>query len=419
MPETARSLLVTGRRAAGGLLSGAMMLVLFVASCGGGDAPALVEVRPFECPAPAASAAPNLFSRGDRLYFSWLVHEGGERHVLQYAVLQGGAWSEARTIAEGDSFFANWADVPSLVELSDGSLAAHWPWRSGSDTYAYDVRIARSADGTSWDRSVRPHRDGTQTEHGFVSLVPDDTGGAILVWLDGRDYAAKEHDRAEMRLMAASLTSAGVSAEKVIDPRTCDCCPTSATRTARGVLVAYRDRSASEVRDIHLLRYENGEWSEPYPLVEDGWQISGCPVNGPALDAAGRRVAAAWFTLAVQTPAVRVAFSADAGLTFPTRVRVDDGHPLGRTDIVLLPNGDALVLWIESPLEGDTEIRARRLHPDGSFEDSFAITTTSAERASGFPRVSLVGHTLYFAWTEAGEPSHVRMATLVLPRSWR
>lgn len=366
------------------------------------------------CPAPPGSAEPNLTSAGERLYLSWLTKlEAG--HAFQYAVLQGGRWSEVRSITAGDSFFANWADFPSLAALTDGSLLAHWLWRSGSTPYAYDVLVAHSRDGLRWSPGARPHRDGTQTEHGFVSIVPDAQGGAMLAWLDGRDHAGKEHDVAETHLIGATLTSTGLSEERVLDARVCDCCQTAAVRTARGILLAYRDRSPEEVRDVALLRYEDGTWTAPYPLAEDGWQIAGCPVNGPALAADGERVAAAWFTMANQEAAVSLAFSTDAGRTFPRRVRIDDGDPLGRVDVVLLPGGDALAVWMETDSGENATIRARRVHEDGRKEASFGIAATSADRASGFPRLERLGDEIYCAWTEPSEPSRVRLALLTIP----
>lgn len=390
-----------------------LFLLGALSACGRRGLP-VPEVHPFASPAPSGSAEVNLSSAGDRLYLSWIVASGAGG-ALQYAVLQGRAWSAPRTIARGDSLLASWADFPALHELAGGMLAAHWLRRHGAEEEARDVMFARSTDGAAWERGTSPHHDGTPTEHGFVSFVPDARGGATMVWLDGRDYAGKEHESGTMRLMAATLTSAGFSPEQVIDPRVCDCCQTSAVRTPSGVLVAYRDRSAQEVRDISLVRFENGSWSEPYALAADDWRIAGCPVNGPSLAADGDRVAAAWFAMSNGKPVLRVALSRDAGKTFPEQVRVDDGDPLGRADIVLLPGGGALSLWVESAADGAGVIRARRVREDGRLDPGFTVATTSAERASGFPRLERVGRRIYFAWTEPSEPSQVRMAEMDLP----
>jgi len=64
--------------------------------------------------------------------------------------------------------------------------------------------------------------------------------------------------------------------------------------TSGGPIVAYRDRSPTEVRDILVARMEKGKWTEPKAIAEEGWVFPACPVNGPSLSARGRNVAAAW-----------------------------------------------------------------------------------------------------------------------------
>ena len=155
------------------------------------------------------------------------------------------------------------------------------------------------------------------------------------------------------------------------------------------------------------VRRVGGEWTEPRTIHDDGWVINACPVNGPAVAAAGRRVAVAWFTGA-PGPRVLVAFSDDAGATFGPPVRVDEGAGQGRVDLVLLDDGAALVSWLERGGEG-AEIRLRRVAPDGAGP-AFSLASTSAERASGFPQMARSGDRILFAWTEAGSPPRVRTA---------
>lgn len=400
----------------------ALCILLLVAACGRREPEADVPptLLSLTSPAPAGSAEPNLFAGKNGLYMTWLQH-GDSSHVFQYAVFRDGSWSEARTIAAGDRFFANWADFPSLVELGDGSLVSHWLWKVGDEKYAYAVQVARSADGTVWSAGMEPHRDGTPTEHGFVSLVPDDASGCTTVWLDGRNYAGKEESdpSAQTQLMGADLTSHGFGPEIVLDPRVCDCCQTSAVRTARGTLVAYRDRSEDDIRDIYLVRHDGSVWSEPYRLAPDNWQIPGCPVNGPALAASGDAVAAAWFAMHGSEPLVQVALSRDGGTSFAHAQRVDDGNPLGRVDVAMLPSGDAVVVWLEMSGENEAQIRARRIRKNGTADTSFTIASTTPKRAAGFPHVGLFGGRLYFAWTEDLEPSQIRLAAFDVPASWK
>jgi sorbitol-specific phosphotransferase system component IIA len=73
----------------------------------------------------------------------------------------------------------------------------------------------------------------------------------------------------------------------------CECCQTLAAVTSEGVIIAYRDRSPSEVRDIYYVRRQNGAWSALQAIHEDGWEITACSVNGPSVAADGSRVALA------------------------------------------------------------------------------------------------------------------------------
>jgi hypothetical protein len=163
------------------------------------------------------------------------------------------------------------------------------------------------------------------------------------------------------------------------------------------------------------VRLANGVWSEPAPLHTDGWEIPGCPVNGPALAAAGDGAAIAWYTQARDTAAVYVAF-ARGGEAFGAPLRIDGGNPLGRTGIALLDDGSAVVSWLE--MTADTaEVRLRRVHADGRADEPLILARTSARRSSGFPQVVRSGARLVCAWTEPGRPSAVRLATVPLRRN--
>jgi hypothetical protein len=325
----------------------------------------------------------------------------------------------AQTVAEGENWFINWADFPSVIALADGSLAAHWLVKSGSGTYAYDVNIARSKDGgKTWGRPTVPHTDRTQTEHGFVSLIPLPDGRVGAVWVDGRNLKDHKDEGDEptplpvsMTLRYAAIDAEGKLSDEVqLDDRVCECCQTSAALTSEGAIAVYRDRSDNEIRDIHFVRRQQDNWSGPRPVYSDNWEISGCPVNGPSVAADGRRVAVAWYTGANDTPRVKVSFSNDAGASFSKAIEVDDGETLGRVDTLLLPDGSALVCWLSGNAEGGA-IKVRRVSADGSLGPAAVIAKTDISRSSGFPRMAHLGDEVHFAWTEFGKPSYVRTAT--------
>lgn len=378
-----------------------------------GEAPS--GVRPLTSPAPAGSAEPNLAKAPDgSLILSWTERLGDAGHALRFSRRpQHASWSLPREAARGKGWFVNWADFPSLLAHPDGSLVAHWLLRSAQQKYAYDVQLSRSRDGgQSWSKPWVPHRDGVPAEHGFVSLLA--WGGATgVLWLDGRKAGKPE---GAMALRFTTLAAdGGLGEEHVLDERVCDCCQTAAVRAGDAAVVAYRDRSEGELRDISVVRFTAAGWSQPQPVSGDAWKIHGCPVNGPALDAQGPRVALAWFSAAADRPRVRVAFSSDAGLHFGAPLDVDADRPLGRVDVALLQGGDALVLWLGRQGEA-VHVLARRVSERGAVGAPIVVAEVTGARSSGFPRMKRSGDEIVFAWTEASEPPQVRTAVMAAPR---
>ncbi|HWN09065.1 MAG TPA: sialidase family protein [Pyrinomonadaceae bacterium] len=349
---------------------------------------------------------------------SWVEKVGDTKYALRFAQ-HAGQWSAPGTVAEGNNWFVNWADFPSVIALSDGSLAAHWLVKSGSGTYAYDVNIARSKDGgRTWGKPIVPHTDGTQTEHGFVSMVPLPDGRVGAVWVDGRSLKDIEGHSDEDKPLAVSMTlryaaidaEGKLSDEMQLDERVCECCQTSAAITAEGPIAVYRDRSDKEVRDTYVVSNKKGNWSAPQPVFSDNWEVNSCPVNGPSIATDGKRVAVAWYTEANDSPRVRAAFSTDAGATFGKAIEVDDGENRGRVDVLMLPDGSVLICWLSGNAQGGT-INVRRVSSDGALGPTAVIAQTDISRSSGFPRMARRGDEVHFAWTEFGKPSYVRTAT--------
>ena len=381
---------------------------------------AMAQTRELPAPAAPGSAQPNLAVSPDgRIYLSWIERLPEGRFSLRFAMKEEEGWSSPRIIAEGTNWFVNWADFPSMVALPDGSLAAHWLVKSAPGTFDYDVHIARSFDGgKTWGRSFIPHRDGVRAEHGFVSLFAAQDGALAAVWLDGREMKsataadAHGHGHGNMTLRYVKIRRDGTFVdEAILDARVCECCQTSVAMTADGPVVVYRDRSEQqkEVRDISIVRLKAGKWSAPRPVAEDGWQLDGCPVNGPAVAAEGRRVAVAWFTSANGASRVKLAFSADAGESFAAPIIVDDGNPVGRVDALLLADGSAMVCWLEKTAAGG-EVRVRRVLPTGKIDPAVTISATGTARSNGFPQMVRSGDALVFAWTA----NRVLTATLPL-----
>ncbi len=368
-------------------------------------------VQVLASPAGGGAGESNLTVGGDgKVYLSWLEPAADSQVAFRFAVLEGDHWSPPRDIRVGRDFFVNWADFPSLAVRADGRMVAHWLQRFGATSYAYDVRIARSDDGgRTWHEPVAPHVDRSRTEKGFVTLWLEGDGFAA-VWLDGRNAdKARPNPRQEMMLYSSAAVGTEPATEVRLDERTCDCCQTSVAITNAGPVVAYRDRTADEIRDIYVVRRVNGTWTEPKAVHHDGWRIDGCPVNGPMLGAAGARVAIAWYTAANDKPRVQVAFSSDAGATFGQPIPVDEGNPAGRVALALLPDGSALVSWVERGEGNAARVLVRRVREVEGAGPVATVAASTSARASGFPRMVVAGGDVIFSWTAPGTPSEVRV----------
>lgn len=389
-------------------------------------------------PAAPGSGQPFLEPVDGGVWMSWTEPgPAGHRVALSFHDANEGRWGPARTIAEGDGFFVNWADFPSVRVFGD-RLFAHWLWRGGQGTYDYGVRIAWSDDaGSTWSRPMTPHEDGTPTEHGFVSFFPhgDEVWAA---WLDGRQMVERwapmslrarmvARSGAPAAVAKAAVDGAGVAEaavpgpETVVDAMTCECCQTAAA-VADGVpVIAYRNRAEGEIRDIHVSRLMDGAWTPGESVHDDGWVFGGCPVNGPAMAAQGANVAVAWFTAPDNQPRVNVAFSSDGAASFGPPARLDPGQALGRVDVALLDDGSALVTWLaQGAVGGDAAaIVSRRVAEDGAVSDPVTLANTDAARASGFPRIARLGaDRLMLAWTDPNGDGRVRTSAFDLAL-WR
>lgn len=362
--------------------------------------------RPFVIQAltsPAAgddSSEPQLTSDGTRTILSWIELDDDFRATLKFSERTSSGWSPARAVASGNDFFVNSADVPSVRALADGTLAAHWLQANG-DGDAYNLLLSWSKDGgRTWSRPTPPHHDGTKTQHGFASLFQAPGSGLGVVWLDGRatnPEAAPGTDPGNMALRAAVYgANARQQGEVAIDPRVCECCSTAVALTAEGPIVAYRDRSADELRDIHVSRLAGGRWTAPVAVSNDRWKLSACPVNGPAISARDRTVSVAWFTAASGDGHAFLAFSDDTGLTFGRPIRIDDKSALGRVDVELLKDGSTAVAWIEFANDR-ADFKVRRIARDGTRSPAATLAGMGGTR---YPRMAYHGDELLFAWTE-------------------
>jgi len=383
-----------------------LLTIIISLSCNKDDKESIKDISIKEIPSPSdLGAEPNLFRSADgQIFLSWVQTKNDTTDQLYFSQLVSSKWASPKLIAEGNDWFVNWADFPSIaVSNNKENIAAHWLQKRAEGTYDYDVRIAQSKDlGQKWSPSFIPHTDNIAAEHGFVTMLPLGNGRTFATWLDGRNTKTEDahaHSGA-MTLRTAEFDAEGKLFEEAeLDTRVCDCCQTDAAISSEGLLVVYRDRSETEIRDISIVRKVNGKWTDPKPIFKDDWQINGCPVNGPAIAAEGSSVAVAWFSMKEDRGNVKLAFSKDAGARFAEPIQLDEGDPLGRVDVVFTKQGDALVTWIEQQDESGM-IKLARVNQEGSIIEKINIGEIDDSRRSGFPILEKGKDQYVMAWTQ-------------------
>ena len=376
-------------------------------SCGRGDPAAwTVTVQRVASPAGASSSEPQVAVSDRGILLSW-IERVGTTTSLKFAERTASRWTAPITAASGPDWFLTFADVPSVIRLSDGTLVAQWLETTDLRLEAYNLRMSYSRDdGKTWAPSFMPHHDGTIFQHGFASMFEMTTGGLGVVWLDGRnsEFDDTKPDTGTMLLRYAAFDANWQqTADVEIDHRVCECCSTTAVVTSDGVLVGFRDRDEQDIRDIGVSRLENGRWTPMAIISQDNWVLEFCPVNGPMLSARGRDVAAAWFTVKDAQGQAYAAFSGDAGRSWGAPVRLDDGGSLGRVDVEMLDDGSAVATWVEYA-EGLSDFRMRRIDRSGARSAAITVAGISGGRASGFPRMARRGNELIFAWSGSAAP---------------
>ncbi len=397
-----------------------LVATLAAASCSRDEAPATAGdstqpgLQAWTLPAAPGAAQPDLVTAPDgRLLLSWLDTQPGRRTRLQYAEFSpAGQWQGPKTIAIGASFVVNWADTPHILATPDGALWVQWLQKSAEAGASYDVLLSTSRnDGMNWSEPLRPHTDGTVSEHGFVSMWPQGNDRLGIAWLDGRNMVAAAgdaqtghdgHGAGAMTLRSAVFDgSLRTDGEVELDASVCDCCQTDAALTAKGPLLVYRDRTEDEIRDIHVTRFDGKAWSPSKPVFADQWKMPACPVNGPSVAARGDEVVVAWYTGAGDQPTVKLVRSTDAGDSFSAPLVLEQGDTVqGRVDVAL-DAGNAWVLWLREDDAGQS-LWLARYAPDLSkqIEKVEVARLQGRGRGTGFPQLALREGKAYLVWTD-------------------
>jgi hypothetical protein len=369
-----------------------LALLLAAVAPAADEVPAL-RIREIPGPTGAGSAASPVvtMSPDGVAWLTWLERDAGHSTLL-CATFDAAAerWNPPHAIRRASDLQADPADAPALSVGLAGHAAIVWSERGARDQSAdrpghgegYIAYISQTRDaGRTWTLPTRLTAESSAVEFPTLTTLAD--GRVLAAWLDGRAHAAAGGNQ---QLFARTIGAAGP--DVLIDARVCDCCPLSLTAFPDGTaLLAYRGRSEAEVRDIRVTRWSARGWEQPRPLHQDGWRITGCPVNGPQVASDGGRVAAAWFTAADSDPRILLSFSSDAGARFLLPLRLSEPKAtMGRVSTVLLHDSTVVVSWLDPA----GALQARRVTPDFVPAEAVTVTTAAAGRVRGFPRLALL-----------------------------
>ena len=348
-----------------------------------------------------SNAQPSLVYRNSSLSLSWVSLNEQKKASLNFSRFTDGKWTKPQTIATGSDWFVNWADFPTHA-INGNLILTSYLKKSASGTYNYDVVLSlQKLSGEKIKEDFILHSDGVKSEHGFVSIIPNDNHGFYVTWLDGRNTVEKKLDghHKPMTIRFAEITAGGgVINESELDSATCDCCQTSIAANKNGPIVVYRDRDKKEVRDIYITRQINGAWEAPSPVHKDGWIINGCPVNGPKVAVNSNNLAVSWFTVSNENPIVNLSFSKSNGDSFGTPIKINDHDAIGRVDVAFLNEQEVIVSYMEGDDVG-TYLRIKKVSINGKVSEPITISKIDGGRNTGVPQLEIFNSEIFIVWT--------------------
>jgi hypothetical protein len=314
-------------------------------------------------------------------YMAFIQRTNGVNNVMFRRSTAGGAFADPIKVSDrdGDGTVRN-ENPPKVAVSSRGDV--YVCWANERARWKGNIRFARSTDGgNSFSPAITINSDGDREPagHAFQSIAVDQRGRIYIVWIDER--AKRPEDRgAEIWISMSDDGGRSFTQDRRILSDVCECCRTAIQVDSAGrVFVSYRlvPRDGPMHRDVVVARSEDRGKSFVSSVVSrDQWEISGCPVAGPALCIDGsNRIAIIWFMGGGDRPGLYYALSTDRGASFSRRRLLDPDQKLGKHASAVSGTDDKiLVTWDDSsgkPLTtwGSLDPRTGLLEKLGSSAD--------------------------------------------------
>ncbi|MFA5909545.1 MAG: sialidase family protein [Vicinamibacterales bacterium] len=283
-------------------LIAAIALLPLTPSAQGGDVVLAIEGR--------TNQTPWVASEGSFIAVAWGARTPGGATDVYVAVSRDAGVTFAKPVAvagtAGEARLGG--EMPPRVALArqprgaDPLIVVLWTARADGRT---SIRSARSTDGgRTFTPSTTLSSPSAAGDRGWPALTVDAAGTPHAIWLDHRGLAeaagAGEHSGhgqsastpvqrdgvATAQKSALYYAQAGGPGERELTKGVCYCCKTAlAAGTGGSLFAAWRHVYAGNIRDIAFMQSRDGgkTFSAAARISEDGWQLDGCPDDGPAM----------------------------------------------------------------------------------------------------------------------------------------
>lgn len=417
--------------------------------------PALYAFTPIQRSAGASTPAATMVGIPDRINQHVSIASGGDLVAVVWAASKAGSSTDiyaaigrdegrsfsapVRVNASGASADVGGEQPPQVVVTGSGSTASIvvvWTAKGEAGTR---VLTARSSDAgkTFTTPSIVPGSDGAGNR-GWESIAVDARGRVFALWLDHREMAASggagaHHHGAEASAGSGAVASDGAAraqssqlyfaavgdgaAARGIARGVCYCCKTALiTGAGDAIFAAWRQVYPGNLRDMAFAASRDGgrTFSAPVRVSEDGWQIDGCPENGPALAVdAAQRTHIIWPTVVrgkgESALALFHASTAD-GRTFTARSPLPVSGAAYHPRLIAMRDGALLAAWDEV-VNGARRIRVAGGRPDAQGRVSFSAIELAQPIQAQYPALAAARSGAVLAWsTGAAVGSRISIA---------
>lgn len=302
---------------------------------------------------------------------------------------------------------------------------------------------ARSNDGgRTFSRSSLVPGTDAPGNRGWESITVDGTGSVAVLWLDHRQLEGKSGDAASMHHHTGAAPTSSAPANTATPPRdgvamaqlsklyfgrltegstreitggVCYCCKTAVLAQGTKIYSAWRHVYDGNMRDIAFTASRDGgrTFSPPVRISRDGWQLEGCPDDGPSMAIERNGVAhVVWPTLlktekGEQTIGLFHALTRD-GATFTPRTRIETSGVAHHPQVAVNDQGMLAVTWDEL-LGARRQVVLARGSVDAKGQLRLQRTVISGTESGVYPVVAFAGDAVISAWSGGTAPAVIRL----------